>query len=98
MFVYEVKYTDTNNTEKIITVTVTGNSSTTIHGLIPGTEYTVTQKNDWSWRYGNSDATQTVDSLSPNGETVKFEDDISMDKWLDGNSALVKNRYTPTGG
>lgn len=86
VFVYEVK--DTNG--KIITVTVTGNGSTTIHDLVPGT-YTVTQKNLWSWRYG--DTAQTV-TLPAEGATVKFEGSVlaNKDSWLDGNSALVRNQ------
>lgn len=92
VFVYEVKNTVTN---EVITVTVTGNGSTTIHGLIPGTEYTVTQKNDWSWRY--NDSAQSFE-LPADGKTITFDEPMQHDRWLDGNSALVKNRYTPTGG
>lgn len=80
VFVYEVqKIVDNNPTGKCITVTVTGNSSTTIHGLIPGT-YTVTQKNNWSWRYGDADAVQTV-SLPAGDTDVTFINSVANDSW-----------------
>lgn len=94
IFVYEVKNTVTN---EIITVTVTGNSSTTIHGLVPG-KYTVTQKNNtWSWRY--EDPVQTVD-LPAEGKTVTFSGTIpdSKGSWLDRNSVVMPNTYKQAGG
>ena len=75
-------------------MTVTGNGSTTIHGLVPGT-YTVTQKNLWSWRY--NDTAKTFD-LPADGKTITFSNGMVKDSWLDGNSTLVKNQYKPTGG
>lgn len=85
VFVYEVKDFKGN----IITVTVVGNSSTTIHGLLPGT-YTVTQKNLWSWRYGDEDEEKSV-TLTDKDETVVFGSGVSDDHWLDGLSKLLVN-------
>ena len=86
VFVYEV--TDGNG--KVTTVTITGNGSTVIHDLAPGF-YTVTQKNNWSWRY--TDAPQTV-TVPKGNATVTFSGGIPNDKssWLDGNSGLITNR------
>ena len=93
VFVYEVRRLDANGNEgEPITVTVTGNSETTIHGLVPGT-YTVTQKNLWSWRYGKDDEKQSV-SLPAEGATVIFVGSMNQNSWLDGNSILVKNQKT----
>lgn len=89
VFVYEVKDASGN----AITVTVTGNSSTTIHGLIPG-PYTVTQKNDWSWRY--KDEAKIV-VLPVAGDKVTFGDNVENDSWLDGNSGVKKNLYGQAG-
>ena len=86
VFVYEVE----NSEGKIITVTVVGNSSTTIHNLLPG-EYTVTQKNLWSWRYDDADEQKSV-TIVDEDVTVVFSDSVSDDRWLDGNSQLVVNR------
>lgn len=86
VFVYEVK---NSVTEEIITVTVMGNSSVTIHDL-PFGEYTVTQQNDWSWRY--DDGVTIVDHQGENGTTVQFSKPMIHDKWLNGNSALIHNQ------
>ena len=86
VFVYEVK---NNETEEIVYVTVRGNNSVTIRNL-PFGSYTVTQMNDWSWRY--DDAAQTnVPHDDPEGTTVSFGKKHSKVKWLNGHSALVEN-------
>lgn len=87
IFVYEVQNTDT---KVIITVTVTGNGTTVIHDL-PFGEYTVTQKNDWSWRYGDDDVVQTVNHQAAD-TTVEFAQ-TWIDYWLGGCSALIKNIF-----
>ena len=86
VFVYEVK----DAAGKVITVTVTGNSNTTIHGLIPGA-YIVTQKNSWSWRYG--DVAQEI-TLPAEDMTVTFSGSMQNDSWLDGNSGVTQNVYS----
>ena len=90
VFVYEIK---NNDTAEVIYVTVTGNGSTTIKDLPLG-EYTVTQQNDWSWRY-NDAALTYVSHQNANGTTVAFRKSQQDDQWLNGNSELVKNRREP---
>ncbi|MBP3331778.1 MAG: hypothetical protein J6K90_04315, partial [Tidjanibacter sp.] len=84
-----------------LTVTVHGNGSTIIDGLVIGNEYTITEKTDWSWRYRFSkwehkvnadDATTTTGStngaaikLGENG-TITFTNERKEVKWLDGDS------------
>ena len=87
IFVYEVK---NNTTNEIITVTVTGNVSTTICDL-PFGDYTVTQKNNWSWRYGNLDEVQNIVHRSADS-TVEFSQSW-IDYWLGGCSNLLKNIF-----
>lgn len=86
VFVYEIR---NNDTDEIIYVTVTGNGSKTIYDLPMG-EYTVTQQNDWSWRY--NDGITDVTHQNDNGTTVPFYTPEQIDKWLNGNSELVKNQ------
>lgn len=86
VFVYEIK---NNDTAEVIYVTVTGNGSTTIIDLPLG-EYTVTQQNDWSWRY--NDKSLAVSHQNANGTTVAFRKAEQAEQWLNGNSDLVKNR------
>ena len=97
VFVYDVVNAD-DPTGAVITVTVVGNGETTIFDL-PYGDYTVTQRNDWSWRYG--DKSQEVTLAEKNNEEgqaakVVFDDSASA-KWLDGLSQLIRN-ICPGGG
>ena len=86
VFVYEVKNPSTNES---IMVTVTGNGSVTIHDL-PFGEYVVTQQGDWSWRY--TDPSQTCNHNNSEGTQVSFGQSVQNPYWLNGFSALIKNR------
>lgn len=87
VFVYEVR---NNETGEVINVTVTGNNSVTINDLAFG-EYTITQQNDWSWRY--SDAQQTaVKHNNSSGTFVEFNKGCDTEQWLNGNSNIAINR------
>lgn len=87
VFVYAV----TNNTTgDVIYVTVTGNGSTTIHDLPMG-DYTVTQQNDWSWRYTDSDIAN-VSHTDPAGTNVEFHQPAQTDQWVNGNTAPTPNQ------
>lgn len=100
-FLFTVTGKDADGKDINLTVTVHGNGSTIIDGLVIGNEYTITEKTDWSWRYRFSkwehrvnadDATTTTGStngaaikLGENG-TVTFTNERKEVKWLDGDS------------
>lgn len=86
VFVYEVK---NNTTGEVLTVTVMGNDSVTISDL-PFGEYTITQQNNWSWRY--TDQIKTVTHEGATGTTVLFDDPVANDQWLTGLSNLIRNQ------
>ncbi|MBQ8663403.1 MAG: InlB B-repeat-containing protein [Eubacterium sp.] len=86
VFVYEVKNTAL---DEIIFVTVTGNSSVTIHDM-PFGEYIITEQKEWSWRY-TQELSSVVSHQNEKGTTVVFRGPISKKKWLNGNSILLKN-------
>ena len=86
VFVYEVKHKGTGET---ITVTVVGNGQTTIRNL-PYGKYTVTQITDWSWRYNHETVHEVELTKEHKEDTVTFAGNAS-DKWLDGNSPLIRN-------
>ena len=79
-------------------VTVHGNGSTKINGLKVGSEYTVTELTDWSWRYvytsySTSLSGESVDNgakvvLKADGNEITFTNRRNEDKWLDGDSWL----------
>ena len=95
VFVYKVETPDSAALPGLtMYVTVKGNGSTVIKDL-PAGEYTVTQQNDWSWRYNNrlnEVRTFTLES----DHTAEF--DLSKilvtinTSWLDVNSAIMKVR------
>lgn len=87
VFVYEVKNNETGET---IYVTITGNGFVSIKNMPMG-EYTVTQQNDWSWRY--RDAAQVITHKNPSGTFVTFGGGIGFEQWLNGNSVLEKNKW-----
>ena len=100
-FLFTVTGKDADGKDINLTVTVHGNGSTIIDGLVIGNEYTITEKTDWSWRYRFSkwehrvnadDATTTTGStngaaikLGENG-TITFTNERKEVKWLDGDS------------
>ncbi len=82
-----------------LTVTVHGNGSVTIDGLTVGQTYTVTEKTDWSWRYGKCTPSSGLSEAKVEGSsiTVQLSDDSTANKviftnertmpyWLDGDS------------
>lgn len=90
VFVYEIR---NNATGDVIEVTVVGNGSVTVHNLLFG-EYTVTQQNGWSWRYG--DLASAVTHSDTGGTTVQFVTPQVRDQWLSDNSDLILNRKGDT--
>lgn len=72
-----------------ITTVLTGKDSITIKNLPIGA-YTVTQQNDWSWRY--EDPVQTVTVEEDEISTAVFGGDAVKESWLNGNSKRIQNR------
>ena len=111
VFVYEIK----DKNEKVVmyaTVVVgeDGKGSTEIVNASFGTDqsvgldYTVTQLNDWSWRYDDIPITQTHKvtkglhgSMDMTTEFV-FNGDSTKENWLNGNSTVEVNKYLSAGG
>ena len=87
VFVYEVR---NNETDEVFNVTITGNDTVTIQDLAFG-EYTVTQQNDWSWRYSDL-AQTTVNHSDSNGTIIKFNKAVDTVQWLNGNSDILINK------
>jgi len=85
VFIYEIKNNDTND---VITVSITGNDSVTISDLPQGV-YTIKQQNEWSWRHGDSE--KIIDTNNKTSVSVNFDGNVINDLWLHGNSLLWKN-------
>ena len=87
VFVYTIRAK--NDPGYVVYATITGNGSVTVKGL-PCREYTVTQENHWSWRYG--DAAQEVTVVTDKTEEVLFGAAANTKRWLNGNSQRLRNR------
>lgn len=83
---------DTNTEGVDLTVTVIGDSKTTITKLPVG-EYRITEMTNWSWRYQNENANQELLlEYSEEGTTITYENMREHVKWLDGND-VTTNRF-----
>lgn len=83
-FIFEVKGKKDSSTSDIsITVTIKGNGSVKIKNLPVG-EYTVTEDENWSWRYDPVQSKQTVNTETT--QEVVFENICKNNKWLDFNA------------
>lgn len=79
-------------------VTVHGNGSVKINGLKVGSEYSVTELTDWSWRYvytsySTSLSHESVTNgakvvLETDGNEITFTNTRNKNKWLDGDNWL----------
>ena len=80
------------------TVSVKGNSSVTIAGLIVGDTYTVTERGSWSWRYQAEKLEQEI-VLQPTGNKVTVKNTPVIPYLLDGSDYRQNNAvtYKPNG-
>lgn len=85
-----------------LTVAIKGNDEITINDLLAG-DYKVEELTDWSWRYNKksvvssdneTDGTVKVDSTD---NWIKFTNDRTKDKWLDGD-CYSENVFKAVGG
>ena len=90
VFVYRVTGGDGLSIDVTIVVYENGIGSTTIADLPTGS-YTITQLNDWSWRY-NDDA-KTVTHTKDSVVSITFEKPVAITKWLSGISNFWKNIF-----
>ena len=99
-FLFTVTGKDADGKDINLTVTVHGNGSTIIDGLVIGNEYTITEKTDWSWRYefskwafdsddaagANGIENAAAVTLGTDGNEITFANKRSNPYWLDGDS------------
>ncbi|MCI7807752.1 VWA domain-containing protein [bacterium] len=73
-------------------VVICGDGSKTIKNLPVG-NYTITEDENWSWRYTAQPYTVTPDSIKGGSATVTVENTRDNDKWLNGG-AYVSNLFS----
>ena len=62
------------------------NFRVTIKGLKVGTEYTVAEKTDWTWRYGQQGSQSITLQADAAKNTVTFTNTLTNNKWLTGGA------------
>ncbi|MGN0762551.1 MAG: DUF5979 domain-containing protein, partial [Aristaeellaceae bacterium] len=82
-------FTVTDSTGKVIARFALQNNSVTIDGLIVGATYTITEDNNWTWRYSEV-APQNVTIQAPHtSNTVTFTNNQNNPYWLGGDNYKV---------
>lgn len=85
-FIFKIQGNDGYSAE----VTVLENGQVTIKGLKVGVKYTVTEDQNWSWRYTTTES-YTVESTTEKTKEVTFHNSRSKTLWLNGCSWAVNN-------
>ena len=84
MFIFTVK--DSAGKE-VAKVALTAGQSVTIKNLTVGETYTVTEDNNWSWRYKDVEAQEIT--LEPSGNEVTVTNTIDNNNWLGASSYAI---------
>ena len=84
MFIFTVKDSQGNEVAK---VALTAGQSVTIKNLTVGETYTVTEDNNWSWRYKDVEAQEIT--LEPSGNEVTVTNTIDNNNWLGASSYAI---------
>ena len=86
-----------------VTVTVHGNGSVDVAGLKMGSDYTITEIGDWSWRYtaktwkyttagtieGEGVGSNADITVGKKNNIIEFSNDRENEKWIDGGNYKV---------
>lgn len=92
MFIFTIKDSKDNVFAK---VTVTAGEEVTISGLTVGEEYTITEDNNWSWRYDNHADVKIVMEPNAADNDVTVTNTLNTNKWL-GASSYAINKCVDT--
>jgi hypothetical protein len=88
-FIFDVK----KGTELITTVTITGKGSVTVAVLKAGETYTVTEQENWSWRYTPNYGDSNEVTISSTGSKLTVTNTKSKTGWLSSAASAV-NRWS----
>ncbi len=86
MFIFTIKDSNDNVFAK---VTVTAGQEVTISGLTVGEKYTITEDNNWSWRYTDKDPIEFTMTADPGENVVKVTNTLHTNKWLGASSYAI---------
>lgn len=86
MFIFTIKDSKGNVFAK---VTVTAGKEVTISGLTVGEKYTITEDNNWSWRYTDKDPIEFKMTADPDINVVTVTNTLHTNKWLGASSYAI---------
>lgn len=86
MFIFTVK--DSAGKE-VAKVALTAGESVTIKNLTVGEEYTVTEDNNWSWRYKDQNPQKITLTADPTQNVVTVKNEIENNNWLGASSYAI---------
>ena len=91
-------FTVTDSQGKLIAKFALQNNSVTIDGLTVGETYTITEDNNWTWRYNDVSPVTVTIKAPPAVNTVEIKNSQPNPYWLGGDNYKV-NEFgtTPTG-
>lgn len=83
-------FTITDSSSKVFAkVTVTAGQEVTISGLTVGETYTITEDNNWSWRYNDQVSVQRKMTADPDDNVVNVTNTLDNNKWLGASSYAI---------
>lgn len=87
---------DTKDGQKTYTIALADDQSATIKDVLVGTDYTITEQNDWTWRYENKKPITGTMAVGGKSETINNVADNPY--WLGGDNYAVNVFGTTTTG
>ena len=92
--IFTVTATDKNGTVQTYVISLANGQSVTIKDLQIGSSYTITEQNDWTWRYATEPAVSGTIAEGGSSETIKNDDPHGY--WLGGDNYKV-NKFGEAG-
>lgn len=86
MFIFTVTDSKGNVFAK---VALTAGEEVKLDGLTVGETYTVSEDNNWSWRYANQDGKTITMQADASRNVVTFENTVTNNKWLGASSYAI---------
>ena len=97
MAIFTVNVT-TKSGPKTYTIALANNQSATIKDVLVGKEYTITEQDGWTWRYGSSNVEASSTTIEVGGTNVTVTNNATNPYWLGGDNYKVNEFGTTTTG
>ena len=91
MAIFDVTVVGENNQNVTYTIALANKGEATIDNVLIGSTYTITEKNDWTWRYANNSVVTGTVQLNKDGSgpRIVISNEHAQDHWLGGDNYKV---------